>query len=246
LHQAKRIAMWAVPRSLATTLSRAWTHRPDTVVYDEPLLPPYILLKGEDFGFTREDLLGSPRETDWVKVIAELTGPLPEGKTICYQKHQPHNLLEEIMGIAWIEQFTNCFLIRHPKDMLLSLHKLVQKFTFEQTGWADLKKLFDYICKMSETIPPVVDARDLQDHPRWTLTLLCDAVGVKFTEAMLSWPAGDDNILRDAEKPWYGNVWKSTNFHPYKAKTETLPEHLVDMFDKCNEIYQQLYKYRLC
>ncbi|MFO1432610.1 MAG: sulfotransferase [Candidatus Competibacteraceae bacterium] len=240
----KRIAMWAVPRSLATVLFRAWENRPDTAVWDEPLLVPYIFLKGEDFGFTREQAIAGGRETDWVKVISELTGPLPEGKSIGYQKHQPHNLLEETMGIAWIEQLTNCFLIRDPKDMLLSLHKLVPKFTFEQTGWAALKKLFDYIHKTRGAIPPVIDARDLQDNPRRTLSLLCDAVGVEFTEAMLSWPAKDDSKLPDAEKPWYDAAWKSTCFRPYKASTEALPEQLVDTFEKCNEIYQFLRQYR--
>jgi hypothetical protein len=246
LSQVKRIAMWAVPRSLATVLSRAWANRPDTVVFDEPLLPPYVFHIGEDFGFTREQVIAGGRETDWEKVIADLTGPLPEGKTIAYQKHQPHNLLEEIMGIAWIEQLTNCFLIRHPKDMLLSLHKLVPELTFEQTGWANLKKIFDYVCKTSDMIPSVIDARDLQDHPQWTLSRLCDAVGVAFTETMLHWPAVDDGQLLDEEKPWYSTVLKSTNFQPYQAKTEALPKHLVDTFDKCNDIYQQLYKYRLC
>ncbi len=237
--------MWAVPRSLATALLRSWANRPDTIVWDEPLLLPYVFHKGEDFGITRDSVIASGKETDGIKVIEMLLGPLPPGKTISYQKHQPHNFLEEIMGTEWLGQVTHCFLIRHPKDMLLSLSKIVPNFTFEQTGWADLKKLFDAVREMTGVIPPVVDARDLQDSPHRTLSLLCQAVGVTFSEAMLGWPSHSVDNLVEEEKPWYSAVLQSTHFQPYTAKAALLPAHLVDVFEQSHTIYQQLYDYRL-
>ena len=241
----KRIAMWAVPRSMATALLRSWSNRGDTVVSDEPLMVPYVMLQGKDLGITREQLAESSREKDWRKVVAELTGLLPEGKYIFYQKHQPQNLLTEVMGIKWLHPFTNCFLIRDPKDMLLSLHKLVPAFTFEETGWPDLKKLFDYFHRQQGLLPPVIDARDLQNQPEQTLSLLCDAVGVEFSDEMLRWPALDTNELQDIEKPWYGAVFGSTGFRPYQSKDEPLPAHLIEIHKRCHEIYQELYDLRL-
>lgn len=237
--------MWAVPRSLATALLRAWSGRADTVVFDEPLLPPYIMIEGEDFGFTRDDVMEGQRETDWRKVVAELTDPLLEGKRISYTKLQPHNLIPEVMGIAWLEPFSNCFLIREPKDMLLSLHNIVPEFTFEETGWGELKMLFDHFHEQNGVLPPVIDAQELQNAPHRILTQLCDAVGVDFSDKMLSWPTVDDTFLPEKEKAWYGSVLQSTHFRPYQPKTDPLPTHLMDVYERCNEIYQELYAVRL-
>ena len=58
----------------------------------------------------------------------------------------------------------------------------------------------------------MIDARDVLENPRRILGLLCDAVGVEFSEAMLSWPPG----LRETDgiwaKHWYAEVETSTGF----------------------------------
>ncbi len=241
----KRIGMWAVPRSMGTALLCAWQNRCDTVVWDEPLLPAYVQHYGDDLGFTREHLLNSNLETDYYKLIAQLTGPLPEGKTISYQKHQPHNLALEITGLEWLQALQNCFLIRQPKDMLLSLHKLVPVFTLEQTGWPQLKQLFDHCHDTTGKAPPLIDSRDLQNQPRETLSLLCAAVGITFSEAMLEWPTKDITEMPDHERNWYESAWRATRFEPYQPKQTPLPESLQSIFEECDAIYQYLYTYRL-
>ncbi|MDF0552999.1 sulfotransferase [Kamptonema sp. UHCC 0994] len=259
--QEKRIAMWSVPRSFGTVLLQAWSSRPDTAVFDEILSFPYLFIKGKDLGFTWADLDSSQMPyTDWQYVIERLKAPvpeenlqyiiellkapLPEGKSICYQKHQAYHLIEEIMGLEWILPFTNCFLIRQPKEMLLSFHKIVPHFTFEETGWIELKRLFDYVHQNSGAIPPVIDAHDLLNNPPRMLSKLCQAVGVEFTEAMLSWPPMQVE-LNEKLAPWYSTVASSTNFLPYQAKDEPLPLHLVNICERCDEIYQELYQFRL-
>jgi len=241
----KRIGMWAVPRSMATALLCAWQNRSDTVVWDEPLLPAYVQHYGDDLGFTREHLVNGNLETDYHKVIAQLTGPLPEGKTISYQKHQPHNLSIEITGLEWLQALHNCFLIRQPKDMLLSLHKLVPSFTLGQTGWPQLKQLFDHCRHSTGKTPPLIDSTDLQNNPRETLSLLCEAIGVTFSESMLEWPAKDVSVMEDNEKSWYETAWQATGFKPYKPKQTHLPESLRPIFEECDTIYQYLYQCRL-
>ena len=70
--ECKRIAMWAVPRSMATVLCRSWSSRPDTVVFDEPFIAPYIQHVGYDLGFTREMVASSGRETSYLQVVEQL------------------------------------------------------------------------------------------------------------------------------------------------------------------------------
>ena len=91
----------------------------------------------------------------------------------------------------------------------------------------------------------VIDARDVLENPKRTLGLLCDAVGVEFSESMLSWPPG----LRDTDgiwaKYWYDEVAKTTSFQPYRPTSNEVPARLRAIYRRCCECYQQLYKYRL-
>jgi hypothetical protein len=84
------------------------------------------------------------------------------------------------------------------------------------------------------------------ENPRRILELLCDAVGVEFSEAMLSWPPG----LRETDgmwaKHWYGEVATSTTFRrPSARDPEPVPERLQDVHDRCREFYDRLHEHRL-
>src|SRR5215470_12190254 len=94
LQHPVRIAMWSGPRNISTAMMRAWGNRPDTFVCDEPLYAHYLLKTGVDHP-GRDEVIAH-HETDWRKVVAWLTGPVPDGKTIFYQKHMTHHLLPGI------------------------------------------------------------------------------------------------------------------------------------------------------
>src|SRR6476620_2511022 len=113
------IAMWSGPRSISTAMMRAWGNRPDTVVCDEPFYAHYLLATKHTDHPGYEQIISS-HETDWRKVVGWLIGPIPGGKNIFYQKHMAHHLLPG-MATDWTDQYSNCFLIRQPREMLLSL-----------------------------------------------------------------------------------------------------------------------------
>ncbi|HIE01280.1 MAG TPA: hypothetical protein EYP59_13490 [Thiotrichaceae bacterium] len=242
--QPKRIAMWSGPRSLSTVLMRAWENRHDTTVWDEPLFPPFLLMTGDN-SYSEE--VFAKYETNWAKVMNQMTNePIPDGKAIHYQKHISAFLLPDQMGMDWLAKLSNCILIREPSEMLISLfQKRPDITTFEQTGIMQLKLIFQYVYRTIGSIPPIIDARDLQQNPCRTLSLLCEAVGVEFTEAMLSWPAGSHTTDGIWAKNFYDSVEKSTGFRPYKPKTNSVPDHLLGVLEQCNEIYWELYQYRL-
>src|SRR5262249_190037 len=95
------------------------------------------------------------------------------------------------------------------------------------------------------SIPPVVDARDVLENPERMLRLLCEAVGVDFSESMLSWPPG----LRDTDgvwaRHWYTEVAKTTSFQPYHRTADEVPDRLREIYEDCRECYQKLYRFRL-
>ena len=239
----KRIGMWASPRCLSTVLLRSWSNRPDTFAQDEPLYPHYLVVSGrQDPG---RDAVLEHYETDWVKIVEQLVdGEIPDGKSIYYQKFMVYRLLPHI-DIDWISGLTNCFLIRDPKEMLRSYRKLWPNPTVETLGILRLRDVFHMVRETTGTIPPVIDARDLQTNPRRTLSLLCDAIGVEFTEAMLNWPQGNPTNDLWCQYQWYDTVRNSTCFHPYQAKTDPIPEQFSDLLDRCYEVYDELHQYRL-
>src|ERR1041385_3949535 len=112
-----RIAMWSGPRNISTALMRAWGNRADTVVIDEPFYPEYLRRTGKRHpGFT--EIVSQP-ETDPKNVVETLLAPLPPNKTVFYQKHMAHHLLADI-DLDWVDQVTNCFLIRDPAEVINS------------------------------------------------------------------------------------------------------------------------------
>lgn len=245
MSQCKRIAMWAVPRSLGTALYRAWANRPDTTAFDEPFFVAYVHHTGEDLGVTREMVAESGRPTSYAEVVDELFAPLPEGKTIAYQKHQPHNILVEFADTDWLWQVEHCFLIRHPAYVLTSLRKLVPRFTFEETGWPKLLEMFELVRAKTGRIPPIIDAHELQNHPQDVLEQLCEAVGVPFRPEMLSWPSLDLEAFPEVMRTWQGVVLQSTGFKPSSTAIPEVPPELRPMLAACEEIYEKLRPLRL-
>lgn len=155
-----------------------------------------------------------------------------------------YRLLPHI-DISWIYGLTNCFLIREPQQMLLSYLRLWPNPTVETIGILRLKHLFESVREHNSVIPPAIDARDLLENPRRVLSLLCEAVEVEFTEAMLEWPIGNPTDDVWSKYQWYDTVRTSTGFHPYEPKTDPIPERFQDLLIQCNAVYSDLYKYRL-
>ena len=115
----------------------------------------------------------------------------------------------------------------------------------EDTGFPQQSEIFEHVWKETGRVPPVLDAADVLENPRRTLGLLCDALGVEFQEAMLSWPPGPRPTDGVWAKHWYAEVEKSTGFRPYQPKQIDLPERLEAIYAECLEDYELLYSHRL-
>jgi hypothetical protein len=236
-----RIAMWSGPRNISTALMRSWGNRPDTSVCDEPFYAHYLDVTGRDHPGAAEVI--AHHETRCDSIIEWLTGPVPEGRAIFYQKHMAHHLLPGI-DRAWLGAVTNCFLIRDPREMLTSLVKNVPDPRIEDTGLPQQVEIFEQVGRTGRT-PPVLDARDVLEDPRRALTLLCDALGVAFSEAMLSWPPGRRATDGIWAKHWYQAVESSTGFLPYVPPREPLPQGLRGLHRECMGHYERLRACRL-
>ena len=242
MSQAIRIAMWSGPRNISTALMRAWGNRDDTVVIDEPFYPYYLQVTGIQHP-SADEVIASGK-TDWRKVVAHLTGPIPNAKQIFFQKQMTHHLLPEI-DREWLSAVTNCFLIRDPREVIASYVKKREDPALEDLGFVQQAAIFDFVRTRTNSVPPIVNANDVLENPERMLRLLCEAVGVEFTRSMLSWPPG----LRDTDgiwaKHWYGEVAKTTSFQPYRPTEYDVPQRFREIHERCRGCYERLFAYRL-
>jgi hypothetical protein len=238
----RRIAMWSGPRNISTALLRSWGNRPDTFVCDEPLYAHYLLKTGVPHPGADEVIRS--QENDWGKVVAWLTEYVPDGKSVFYQKHMTHHLLPEI-DRGWLDRVTNAFLIREPREVVTSFVRIAGTPRLEDTGYPQQLEIFNLVRERTGRVPPVIDARDVLRDPPRLLRLLCAALDVDFTEAMLSWPPGPRATDGVWAKYWYDAVVKSTSFQPYRPKDDPVSPHLAGLLEQAEEIYRQLHDYRL-
>jgi hypothetical protein len=236
------VAMWSPPRTISTALMRSWDNRPDTVVCDEPLYAYFLKATGVSHPVAEEII--TQHDNQWQSVVSWLTGPVPEGREIFYQKHMAHHLLPQI-DRGWLDCVTNCFLIRKPREMLTSYVKKNGLPRLEDTGYPQMLEIFQQVRSRGESTPPVIDSRDLLEDPPLILSRLCSSLDIPFTEKMLSWPPGPratDGVWADH---WYKEVLNTTSFGPYRPKPDQVPDELSEVFARCEEIYQELFEYRL-
>ncbi len=235
--------MWSGPRNISTAMLRAWGNRADTVVVDEPLYAYYLKATRKKHPDAAEVI--ATGESDWRKIVARLTKePIPGGKNVFFQKHMSHHLLPEV-DREWIVDLANCFLIRDPREVILSYIKKNPDPALDDLGFVQQCEIFEFVRERTASIPPVVDAKDVLDHPERILRLVCNALGLAFDSAMLAWPPG----LRETDgiwaKHWYDEVLRSTSFQPYKQREGAVSDRLCEIHEHCRDCYEALYQHRI-
>lgn len=221
---------------------RSWGSRPDTFVCDEPLYAHYLSTTGINHP-GREQIIRYG-ETDWRQVVRWLTGPVPDGKAIFYQKHMAHHLLPDMMG-NWLGSLRNALLIRDPQEMLISFAKVMPAPRLDDTGLQRQIELYESVRKITGESPPVIDARDVLENPEVMLRRLCDKLRVAFRPEMLRWRRGRRATDGLWAPYWYANVENSTGFKEYEPPSGTLPSRLQDLEHACRSLYNELYRHRI-
>ena len=223
---------------------RSWGNRADTFVVDEPFYAYYLARTGKPHPGAAEVMAHG--QTDWRAVVETLAGSSWDKteRPIFYQKQMTHHLLPEVDRM-WLGQVTNCFLIREPREVILSYIKRNVDPTAEDLGFPQQAAIFNWVRAQTGATPAVVDARDILQEPEPILRRLCRSIGVEFDPAMLSWAAGPRGSDGVWAKYWYGEVVKSTSFQPYREKQERVPPRLSGVYALCRDCYDRLYEHRL-
>jgi len=233
--------MWSGPRNISTAMMRAWENRPDTVVVDEPLYAQYLVRTGLDHPGRDEVVAAQP--TSLAGAVAELSAPLPPGRTVQYAKHMAHHV-DLTVDAAWTDAFRNVLLIRDPGEVVASYVRSREACEPDDIGLLQQQWLLDRWDALAYDVP-VIDSADFLRSPEAHLRWLCDWLGIEFTDRMLSWPAGPRDSDGVWAPYWYDAVLASTGFEPYRPREVDLSPHDATVAEACRPAYERLRERRV-
>ncbi len=237
-----KIAMWSGPRNLSTALMYSFAARGDCAVVDEPFYGAYLKATGIDHPMKAAVI--AAQSNDPMVVAAECAGPIPQSQSLFYQKHMTLHMIPAF-GRGFMKSLTNVFLIRHPARVVASYAKKREAPTLHDIGFVQQAELFDEVSQFLGQVPLVIDSADIRGDPRAALTKLCTALGIRFTEAMLHWPAGPKPYDGVWAPHWYNAVHQSTGFEDPEGALPILSPEFQRLSDQALPCYQRLAGHKL-
>lgn len=203
-----RIAMWSGPRNLSTAMMYAFGNRADFAAVDEPFYAAYLARTGLPHPMRDEVLASQPQDAR--EVEKTLLGPVPGGRAHFYQKHMTQHMVAG-MPRDWMAEVRHVFLLRHPARVVASFAAKYDGVTLDDIGFSQQAELFDHVTERGLD-PLVIDSHDIRRDPPRMLRRLCEALGLAWDPAMLSWPVGGHPADGVWAAHWYGAVHRSTGF----------------------------------
>lgn len=225
-----RIAMWSGPRNLSTAMMYSFAARGDTKVVDEPFYAAFLAETGADHPM--RDVILSRHSTDPDQIAQSLISPVSE--PVFYQKHMTHHMQPD-WPTRWMEDVQHVFLIRHPARVIASYAKKREAPTLADLGFVQQSSMLDRVSS-----PMVIDSSDIRANPAQMLQLLCDRIGISWTDKMLRWPSGGHPQDGAWAPHWYGAVHASTGFDQAEGELPTLSGDYERLLDAAMPHYKAL------
>jgi Sulfotransferase domain len=233
--------MWSGPRNLSTAMMRSFGNRADTFVSDEPFYGCFLKASGAPHPM-RDEVIAA-MDCGWSSVARTISGPVPGGRPVWYQKHMWHHMVGPV-GHADFAGFTHAFLIRAPELMIASYLRKREAACFEDFGLDRQAEFFEREADRLGYAPPVVDAQDVLADPEGTLAALCRRLGIPFDPAMLAWPPGRRATDGPWAPHWYQVVEASTGFGPLEPAV-ALAGEAARLAERCRPHYERLAAHKI-
>lgn len=254
----RQIAMWNCPRSRSTAITRAFEQLDGCTIFDTPFYGAYLQVAGNESPEHSHPKVGTWQQ-DPAKIIAAMTEPLPEGRYV-FQRHISRTVLPAF-GRSWLASLNNFFLIRHPRSIIASYRKVLDRYgesrpvTVEDIGIDILADLFDHTRQLCGEEPLVLHSDDLAREPARVLQLLCQRLEIPFSERMLRWEPNlegsalsgglGDQDSKSWSETWYTSIAQSSGFKPYEEEADVhLPVELEPILEQCMPYYEHLSAHR--
>lgn len=231
------IALWAVPRSISTAFERIFVERDDFKVFHEPFAASYYFSEER-----RSDRYADEKPKDEYRPDAVLTQLLEVSEKPVFFKDMAYHTAG-FMDRDFVANFRNTFLIREPKEVLSSFHKMWPDFTFEEAGYEHLHRLYTEAADIGQE-PMVIDAADLASNTESTVAAYCESLGIPFKPEALSWEPREVPEWRMWDE-WHTDAQDSTGIEELPQKEISLPDDLQKTYERCLPYYEGLREKRL-
>lgn len=235
-----KINLISGPRNVSTALMYSFAQRPDMEVIDEPFYARYLHITGIDH--PGRAAIMNAQQTEAENIITHINNVAGRAQHL-FIKNMAHHLA--YIPNDFISDCHNIFLIRDPREMLLSFIKNIPNPTLQDTAYKHQYRLFEYTRKKLSQPPIVIDAKELLKNPAAVLEKGCRKLSIPFDKRMLTWEKGPIPADGVWARHWYQNVHKSTGFKPYSAKEGAVPDRLRPLLQKCQRYYTKLYAHAI-
>eukprot|EP00656_Telonema_subtile_P014817 TRINITY_DN17666_c0_g1_i1.p1 TRINITY_DN17666_c0_g1~~TRINITY_DN17666_c0_g1_i1.p1 ORF type:complete len:259 (-),score=49.88 TRINITY_DN17666_c0_g1_i1:86-862(-) len=231
-----RINMWCGPRTCSTSLMYSFHQRGDAAVFDEPLYAHHLRMEPELERPYKEALL-KDQNPDGDAVVRDIVMG-DHGQPITFLKHMAKQLVGLDRSFLTSPECKHVILIREPQGLINSFDRALGDCTVADTCLPEQAALVAELTAAGRDVSVIV-SEDILAQPEPMLRALCATVGVEFTPAMLSWPAGPkpeiDGVWADH---WYKSTHRSTGFDivnrtepsPVRAGLEPVLEECMSLF----------------
>ncbi len=262
----KRIALWAVARSLSTAMVMSFGNYGNVEVFNELYAGASAFGPDRNMSFSLPFSMEESLTLENVKSQLEADYPT---RDLVFLKDHSAGIYGHYGKLP--DGFTHAFIIRNPEKTIASGLKLAQKsnmsaeqylqtvkiFTkFDGFAFGDSVALAEHVEKVLGQRLVILDADDLQRDPEKMLRLFCKAVGLPFRESLLKWEPIEDIPWHNSQalltihkaNGAYEAALKSTGWikgEPKPADLSQLPQQALDAIEEARPYYQTLYEKRL-
>lgn len=264
---ANKVAIWSVPRSLSTVLTRSISAPSNCEVYFEYYGTACCF--GPERIYSPPAFRGQPPKQpeftfDWVKKTVEKDH---HGKDLILLKDPAYTVKKDGKYSMLPEGFKHTFMIRHPAKVFRSMAVMIKEMPFPIRSYLpncdcifkEMLDLHKYVTEELNQRSVIVDADDLVKHPQEVLRSFCESVDIEFVPEMLKWNSSHEppshwnmsptfremsSILKD-----HRHAYQSTGIDSFKDDDELDMNNLSDEIRELTKIalpsYEALYERRL-
>ena len=244
------IALWAWPRTLSTPFERIFIERSDTEVHHEPFFNAFYYSK--DKRSHRElpaEISLEKKQQNYDITVRKLISPCH--KKIRFFKDMTlysYDYLRK-QNPEFYQKIINTFIIRDPKESLLSHYKISPDLNLypEESGIMKSYELFQYVTMELKQPAIVIDADRLSRYPDKVLQEYCDKIGIPHDPCSLSWKPGQKIKEWQDWKEWHIEAENSSEICLIgEEKLEKpIPHWLSNMIQSSQKFYIEMLRYSI-
>ncbi len=265
----KRVAIWSVPRSRATVLTRSISSC--TSINCDVYFEYYgtACCFGPERVCSPPAFKGKPPKQpeysyEWVKKTLESDHP---GKQLIILKDPAYTVKIDGNYDMLPKGFKHTFMIRHPVKVYRSIAVMIKEMPFPIRSYLpetecifkELVDLYKHVTEELQQPSVIVDADDLVKNPEETLQLYCEAIGLTFDQEMLQWTSLNEPPPHWKMSPTFREMitmlgvhpaYQSTGVHRYNSQEDdfdmnTLSKEIQELTEIALPSYNEMHKKRL-